>query len=180
MSPAGPAGRKVPAPGPPPKPAGSAPSSPAAGSAEALACRLRRSGNAWSRPAWPTVVLPSAADSLGDILESGSRQPGRARRRCAADEAGLRLAHHLADDAAALPPIAFSVPNSRTRRDTAAIVNRLAGRNAAMTTASARRLPRLLARLEALDSEPVTSLARSLEVVAVSRASPWRSRRRRC
>ena len=68
-------------------------------------------------------------------------------------------------------PIAFSVPNSRTRRDTAAIVSRLASRNAATRTASASHLPRLLARLEALDSEPVTSLARSLEVVTVSPGS---------
>ena len=70
-------------------------------------------------------------------------------------------------------PSAFSVPNSRTRRDTAAIVSRLASRNAAMRTAIASHLPRLLARLEALDSEPVTSLARSLEVVTVVRAAPW-------
>ena len=65
-------------------------------------------------------------------------------------------------------PIAFSVPNSRTRRETADRVSRLASRNAAISTAMASHLPRLLARLEALDSEPVTSLARSAEVVTVS------------
>ncbi len=41
------------------------------------------------------------------------------------------------------------------------MVSRLASRNAAISTAIASHLPRLLARLEALDSEPVTSLARS-------------------
>ena len=65
-------------------------------------------------------------------------------------------------------PIALSVPNSRTRRVTADIVSRLARPNAAASTATASHLPRLLARLEALDSEPVTSLARSLEVVTVA------------
>ena len=70
-------------------------------------------------------------------------------------------------------PSAFSVPNSRTRRDTAASVSRLASRNAAMRTAIASHLPRLLARLDALDSDPVTSLARSLEVVTVSEGSAF-------
>jgi len=65
-------------------------------------------------------------------------------------------------------PSAFSVPNSRTRRETAAIVSKMARPNAASSTAMASHFPRLLARLEALDSEPVTSLARSLEVVTVS------------
>ena len=65
-------------------------------------------------------------------------------------------------------PSALRVPNSRTRRDTADMVSRLASRKAATRTAIASHLPRLLARLEALDSEPVTSLARSLEVVTVA------------
>src|SRR5580692_2788248 len=64
-------------------------------------------------------------------------------------------------------PSAFSVPNSRTRRDTADIVSRLASRNAAISTAIASHLPRLFARLDALDSDPVTSLARSADVVTV-------------
>ncbi len=68
-------------------------------------------------------------------------------------------------------PSALRVPNSRTRRDTAAMVSRLASRNAATSTAMASHLPRLLARLEALDSEPVTSLARSAEVVTVYEGS---------
>jgi hypothetical protein len=67
--------------------------------------------------------------------------------------------------------MAFSVPNSRTRRETAASVSRLASRNAAISTAMASHLPRLLARLDALASEPVTSLARSLEVATVSEGS---------
>src|SRR5580693_9452816 len=56
-------------------------------------------------------------------------------------------------------PSAFSVPNSRIRRVTAAIVSRLARKNAAMSTAIASHLPRLFARLAALEIEPVTSLA---------------------
>ena len=59
------------------------------------------------------------------------------------------------------------MPNSRTRRDTAAMVSRLASRNAAIRTAMASHLPRLLARLEVLAREPVTSLARSEELVTV-------------
>src|SRR5215467_10659497 len=65
-------------------------------------------------------------------------------------------------------PSALSVPNSRTRRDTADIVSRLASRKAAARTATASHLPRLRARLEALASDPVTSLARSLEVVTLA------------
>ena len=65
-------------------------------------------------------------------------------------------------------PSALSVPNSRTRRDTAEMVSRLASMKAAARTAIASHLPRLRARLEALASEPVTSLARSLEVVTVA------------
>src|ERR1700733_12808099 len=56
-------------------------------------------------------------------------------------------------------PSAFSVPNSRIRRVTAAIVSRLARKNEAMSTAIASHLPRLFARLAALEIEPVTSLA---------------------
>src|SRR6202034_1318962 len=70
-------------------------------------------------------------------------------------------------------PRALSVPNSRTRRDTADTVSRLARPNAAASTATASHLPRLLARLEALDSDPVTSLARSLDVVTVAVGSAF-------
>src|SRR3984957_20191159 len=56
-------------------------------------------------------------------------------------------------------PSAFSVPNSRIRRVTAAIVSRRARKNEAMSTAIASHLPRLFARLAALEIEPVTSLA---------------------
>src|SRR5580704_15261376 len=68
-------------------------------------------------------------------------------------------------------PIALRVPNSRTRRETAEMVRMLAMPKAAARTATASHLPRLLARLEALDSEPVTWLARSLEVVTVALGS---------
>ena len=68
-------------------------------------------------------------------------------------------------------PNALSVPNSRTRRVTAAMVSRLASRNAATSTAIASHLPRLLARLAALASDPVTSLARLLDVVTVALGS---------
>src|SRR5216683_401529 len=68
-------------------------------------------------------------------------------------------------------PRALSVPNSRTRRDTAAMVSRLASRKAAMSTATASHLPRLLARLAVLASDPETSLARSLDVVTVADGS---------
>jgi hypothetical protein len=46
-------------------------------------------------------------------------------------------------------PIALSVPNSRTRRETADTVRMLASPNAAVRTATASHLPRLLARVEA-------------------------------
>ena len=57
-------------------------------------------------------------------------------------------------------PSALSVPNSRIRRDTADMVSRLASRNAAIRTAIASHLPRLLASDDALEMEPVTWLAR--------------------
>src|SRR5260221_181801 len=63
-----------------------------------------------------------------------------------------------------LQPIALSVPNSRTRRVTADMVRMLAMRKAAASTATASHLPRLLASVDALDRDPVTSLARSLDV----------------
>src|SRR5215469_1729507 len=65
-------------------------------------------------------------------------------------------------------PSALSVPNSRTRRETADIVSRLASRNAAMSTATASHLPRLEARLEALATDPVICLSRSEELVTVA------------
>ena len=65
-------------------------------------------------------------------------------------------------------PIALSVPNSRTRRVTALMVRMLARPKAATSTATASHLPRLLASVDALDSDPVTSLARSLDVVTVA------------
>ena len=116
------------------------------------------------------MVWPTTADSLGDSLETSSAP---------AKPSPMPTTPPMMPSATVSPitwpmmrrlfqPSAFSVPNSRTRRETAAIVSRLASRNAAIRTASASHLPRLLARLEALDSEPVTSLARSAEVVTVS------------
>src|SRR4051812_43874907 len=62
---------------------------------------------------------------------------------------------------------AFSVPNSRTPRDTAEEVSSAATRNAAISTAIDSHLPTLVARFEAVDSEPDTVDARSAEVVTV-------------
>jgi hypothetical protein len=64
-------------------------------------------------------------------------------------------------------PIAFSVPNSATRRATAAIVSRQATANAAISTRTDSHRPRSLASLAALDTDPVTSLARLASVVTV-------------
>src|SRR5690242_2658889 len=64
-------------------------------------------------------------------------------------------------------PSALSVPNSRTRRETAEDVSRPATRNAATSTTRDSHFPTLVARLEAVDSEPETVLARSDEVVTV-------------
>lgn len=60
----------------------------------------------------------------------------------ATDDAGDdRLPEHLADDPAATPAQAFSVPNSGTRWATAAIVPRLATANVAIRTRSLPRSP---------------------------------------
>ena len=68
-------------------------------------------------------------------------------------------------------PSAFSVPNSRTRRDTASIVSSTATANAAISTRTDSHLPRSLASFAADDTEPVTSLARLLGVVIVAPGS---------
>src|SRR5258708_36587609 len=60
-------------------------------------------------------------------------------------------------------PSALSVPNSRTRRPTADMVNSAATANAAISTRIDSHLPRLLARDAAEAIEPVTDLARSAE-----------------
>ena len=65
-------------------------------------------------------------------------------------------------------PSALSVPNSRTRRATAAIVSRLATANAAISTRIDSHLPRSLASLAALVTDPVTWFARLEAVVTVS------------
>jgi hypothetical protein len=66
------------------------------------------------------------------------------------------------------------VPNSLTRRDTAAMVSTLATPNAAASTAADSQRPRLAARLDALASDPVTSPARSLASVMVAPGSRYR------
>src|SRR5579884_2750850 len=65
-------------------------------------------------------------------------------------------------------PSALRVPNSRTRRPTADMVNSAATANAAISTAIESHRPRLLAREAAEEIEPVTDLARSAEVVTVA------------
>ena len=60
------------------------------------------------------------------------------------------------------------MPNSATRRATADIVSRLATANAAISTRIASHLPRSLASLAALATDPVTSLARLAAVVTVA------------
>lgn len=64
-------------------------------------------------------------------------------------------------------PSALSVPNSRTRRDTAEEVSRPATRNAATSTAIDSHLPTFVASEDAVDSDPETVSARSAEVVTV-------------
>src|ERR1700744_4904419 len=68
-------------------------------------------------------------------------------------------------------PRALSVPNSLTRRDTAATVSRLATANAATSTRTDSQRPRSLASLAVLASDPVTWLARLLDVVTVADGS---------
>src|SRR5580693_1845187 len=117
--------------------------------AEALAVVAVRGGaSAWTRAAAPKpMATPSAPPTMP--MTSASPMIWRMIRR--------------------LPqPIALRVPNSRTRRVTADTVRMLASPNAAASTATASHLPRLLARVDALDSDPVTSLARLLEVVTVA------------
>ena len=83
-------------------------------------------------------------------------------------DAGRRLRLGLLTTAPLRQPSALSVPNSRTRRPTAAMVSRLAMANAAIRTAIASHRPSSLARLAVLDSEPVTALARLEEVLTVA------------
>ena len=68
-------------------------------------------------------------------------------------------------------PSALSVPNSRTRRDTAAMVSRLAMANAAISTRTDSHRPSSLASLAVLAREPVTWLARLDAVVTVAPGS---------
>jgi hypothetical protein len=70
-------------------------------------------------------------------------------------------------------PSALRVPNSAVRRDTAAIVSRLATANAAISTSTASHRPRSLASLAALVTDPATRAARLL---ALSTVVPGSSR----
>ena len=70
-------------------------------------------------------------------------------------------------------PRALSVPNSLIRRPTADIVRRLATAKAAISAATDSHVPRRLARLEALASEPLTCAARSSAVVTVALGSAF-------
>ena len=65
-------------------------------------------------------------------------------------------------------PSALSVPNSRIRRPTADKVRRLATAKATTSATIESHAPRWPARLEALDSDPVTCDARSFAVVTVA------------
>ncbi len=65
-------------------------------------------------------------------------------------------------------PSALSVPNSRTRRATAAMVSSTATANAAISTRMDSHLPRSSASRAADVTEPLTSLARLLGVVIVA------------
>src|SRR6266536_3064275 len=65
-------------------------------------------------------------------------------------------------------PNALSVPNSRTRRVTAATVSRLATATAVASTRTDSQRPRSSASFAVLDREPVTWLARLAEVVTVA------------
>ena len=65
-------------------------------------------------------------------------------------------------------PSALSVPNSRTRRETAAIVRITATVNAAISTRIGSHRPRSSASFAVEESEPVISLARLLGVVIVA------------
>ena len=60
------------------------------------------------------------------------------------------------------------MPDSGTRRATAAMVSRLATANAAIRTRTASHAPSAPASLAALAADPVISLARSAELVTVA------------
>ena len=70
-------------------------------------------------------------------------------------------------------PIALRVPNSRTRRVTEAMVSSTASTKAASSTSAESQVPSVLARVEAVLSEPETLLARSEAVVTVADGSSF-------
>jgi hypothetical protein len=70
-----------------------------------------------------------------------------------------------------LQPIALSVPNSRVRRVTPEIVNRIVMRNAAASTMSDSQVPRFDTSVDAEASEPDTVDARSSWVLTVASGS---------
>lgn len=68
-------------------------------------------------------------------------------------------------------PMAFRVPNSRVRRLTPEIVNRMAMRNAAARTTIDSQVPRFDTRLDAVERDPDTLDARSASVETVALVS---------
>jgi hypothetical protein len=68
-------------------------------------------------------------------------------------------------------PSALSVPNSRTRRPTAATVSRLATATEPSSASPASQVPRLLASCAVVFSDPATLLARLAELVTVADGS---------
>src|SRR5580693_29401 len=140
-------------PPPPPAPKRLAPPAapPAAPGGAVLVEAVSGGARDWMRAAPPN---PSATPAMPPTMPMTSASPMICRM--------IRRLRH---------PMALSVPNSRTRRETAEMVRMLAIKKAAAMTATASHLPRLLARLDALESEPVTWLARSLEVVTVALGS---------
>ena len=65
-------------------------------------------------------------------------------------------------------PSALRVPNSRTRRDTAATVSKQATATAASSTSTASQMPRLRASCAVVFSDPAPPLAKLAELVTVA------------
>ena len=138
---------------------------------------------------------PAARTGTGDGVPLPPRRPGRRRGR---DRRGDDVDHPDADDPSTSPatppsspcttdspatcpttrpldqPMAFSVPNSRVRRETPEIVNSTASASATPSTMIDSQVPRLVMSDDALESEPETVDARSdceLTVASGSAAS---------
>src|SRR5580700_6502421 len=135
----------------------------------------------WLTPPGPTVVCWKAPPPwVGTVADSG----GATLRMIAAPAnprptpAAAPTMPMATDSPSTWPmirrdrqPIAFSVPNSADLRVTAAMVSRLATTNAAIRASTDSHFPRSLTSVAALDTDPVTWLARLLAVVTVSPGS---------